>query len=99
MGREWIPSLVRAVYERGGAGGGPGGSATISATSLTCISLLAVLPASVIIVRQNGQPTASVSLPVAIASAKRFSLTRSRPCSSSFHICAPPAPQQNELLR
>ena len=61
-------------------------SATISATSLTCIVLAAVFTASESMIMQNGQPTASVSRPVAIASRKRLALTRSRPCSSSFHI-------------
>ena len=72
-------------------------SATISATSFTWILPPSALDASFIIVRQNGQPTATVSAPVDLASAKRDSLTRAVPFSSSFHICAPPAPQQNDL--
>src|SRR5258706_11380820 len=72
-------------------------SATNSATSFTWISPPSALDASVIIAMQNGQPTATVFAPVALASAKRVVLTRDVPFSSSFHICPPPAPQQNDL--
>src|SRR3989304_2231476 len=61
--------------------------------------------ASLIIVKQNGQPTATVFAPaegpalsrVDSASANLTSFTRAVPFSSSFHICAPPAPQQKDL--
>src|SRR3972149_5283713 len=61
--------------------------------------------ASLIIVKQNGQPTATVFAPaegpalsrVVFASANLASFTRAVPFSSSFHICAPPAPQQKDL--
>src|SRR5262245_49590060 len=79
-------------------------SATSSATSFTWISPPSALAASVIIAMQKGQPTASVAASaegaawsVAFASAKRAAFTRVDPGSSSFHICAPPAPQQNDL--
>ena len=47
------------------------------------------------ITRQNGQPTAIWSAPVATASLVRFTLIRS-PMVSSIHIRAPPAPQQKD---
>ena len=47
------------------------------------------------ITRQNGQPTAIWSAPVATASFVRLTLIRS-PMVSSIHIRAPPAPQQND---
>src|SRR5262245_3356788 len=79
-------------------------SRTNSATSLTWISPPSAFEASVIIAMQNGHPTASVAAPaegaacsVALASANRVAFTRADPGSSSFHICAPPAPQQNDL--
>ena len=74
---------------------GVSGSSTDSpapASSLTCFD------ASVIIVRQKGHPTATVLAPVAAASLNRLMLTASSPGSSSFHICAPPAPQQKDCL-
>ena len=46
-------------------------------------------------VRQNGQPTATVPAPVATASCTRSVLMR-LPIRSSIHIRAPPAPQQKE---
>ncbi len=54
---------------------------------------LAATP-SVIIVRQNGQPVATVLAPVPRASAARWVETR---CfgSSSIHMRPPPAPQQD----
>ena len=55
------------------------------------------LEASLNMVMQNGQPTARVFAPVSLASLKRASFTRIVPFSSSFHICAPPAPQQKDL--
>src|SRR5688572_4793485 len=72
-------------------------SATNSATSFTCISPPCDLEASVSIAMQKGQPTARVPAPVALACAKRSALTRVVPASSSFHACAPPAPQQKDL--
>ena len=45
--------------------------------------------------RQNGQPTAIWSAPVATASWVRFTLIR-EPRFSSIHMRAPPAPQQKE---
>jgi hypothetical protein len=54
----------------------------------------AVRPSSSI-TRQNGQPTAIWSAPVATASRVRFSLIRS-PIRSSIHMRAPPAPQQKD---
>src|SRR5687768_5807556 len=71
--------------------------ATISATSMTCIAPPSVFDASLNIVIQKGQPTAKVFAPVDFASAKRVAFTRAEPGSSSFHICAPPAPQQKDL--
>jgi hypothetical protein len=47
------------------------------------------------ITRQNGQPTAIWSAPVATASLVRLTLIRS-PRFSSIHMRAPPAPQQKE---
>ena len=47
------------------------------------------------ITRQNGQPTAIWSAPVATASAVRVSLMR-EPIVSSIHMRAPPAPQQKD---
>src|SRR5689334_18977828 len=72
-------------------------SATSSATSFTLTEPPSALEASLSIVIQNGQPTARVFAPVSLASLKRASLTRIVPFSSSFHICAPPAPQQKDL--
>src|SRR5919108_3992587 len=72
-------------------------SATSSATSFTCTVPPSAREASLSIVMQNGQPTASVFALVSFTSLKRASLTRSVPGSSSFHICAPPAPQQKDL--
>jgi hypothetical protein len=50
--------------------------------------------------RQNGQPTAIWSAPVAMASSVRLTLMR-EPIVSSIHMRAPPAPQQKDfsLLR
>ena len=48
------------------------------------------------ITRQNGQPTAIRSAPVATASAVRFELIWV-PSFSSIHMRAPPAPQQNDF--
>ena len=50
-----------------------------------------------IITRQNGQPMAIRSAPVAMASSVRLRLMRV-PSFSSIHIRAPPAPQQKERL-
>src|SRR3990170_1044778 len=72
-------------------------SATSSATSFTCTVPPSAFDASLNIVKQNGQPTATVFAPVSLASLKRASFTRIVPFSSSFHICAPPAPQQKDL--
>src|SRR5258705_12236878 len=72
-------------------------SATSSATSFTWTESPSALEASLNMVMQNGQPTASVFAPVSLASLKRASLTRIVPFSSSFHICAPPAPQQKDF--
>src|ERR1043165_720492 len=63
-------------------------SATNSATSFTCTESPSALEASLSIVIQNGQPTATVFAPVSLASLKWASLTRIVPFSSSFHICA-----------
>src|SRR6266576_3226411 len=60
-------------------------------------SLWAATP-SVIMVRQNGQPTATVLAPVAKASPARREQTRFFG-SSSIHIRPPPAPQQNVFSR
>ena len=46
--------------------------------------------------RQNGQPMAMRSAPVARASSVRFVLMRV-PSFSSIHMRAPPAPQQNDF--
>ena len=46
--------------------------------------------------RQNGQPVAILSAPVATASTVRFTLMR-EPMLSSIHMRAPPAPQQKEV--
>ena len=53
---------------------------------------------SEIITRQNGQPMAIRSAPVAMASSVRFMLIRV-PSFSSIHMRAPPAPQQKEVSR
>ena len=81
-------------------------ASSICATSRTSTSsrasplLCSVVSPSESITRQNGQPTAIWSAPVATASLVRFVLIRS-PIVSSIHIRAPPAPQQKErsLLR
>src|SRR5512146_1207337 len=72
-------------------------SATNSATSFTFTESPSALAASLSMVIQNGQPTASVPAPVSLASWKRAALTRRLPGSSSFQNCAPPAPQQKDL--
>src|SRR5919109_2225216 len=59
-------------------------SATSSATSFTCTVPPSAREASLSIVMQNGQPTASVFALVSFTSLKRASLTRSVPGSSSF---------------
>ena len=46
--------------------------------------------------RQNGQPTAIRSAPVATASSVRLALIRV-PSFSSIHMRAPPAPQQKDF--
>ena len=46
--------------------------------------------------RQNGQPIAMRSAPVATASCVRLMLMRV-PSFSSIHMRAPPAPQQNDF--
>ena len=46
--------------------------------------------------RQNGQPMAMRSAPVATASSVRLVLIRV-PSFSSIHMRAPPAPQQNDF--
>ena len=51
---------------------------------------------SEIITRQNGQPMAIRSAPVAMASSVRLVLIRV-PSFSSIHMRAPPAPQQNDF--
>jgi len=52
---------------------------------------------SVSMVMQKGQALAMVSAPVSRSWSVRLVLTRCSPGSSSFHICAPPAPQQRPL--
>jgi hypothetical protein len=61
---------------------------------VACRLLRGVRPSDSI-TRQNGQPTAIWSAPVATASRVRFSLIRD-PMVSSIHIRAPPAPQQKD---
>ena len=72
-------------------------TSTSSRASPACCS--AVSPSDSI-TRQNGQPTAIWSAPVATASLVRLTLIRS-PSFSSIHIRPPPAPQQKDrsLLR
>ncbi len=54
---------------------------------------------SPIMVWQKGQPVATTEAPVFTSWSVRRLLTRSVPCCSSIHICAPPAPQQRPFSR
>ena len=65
---------------------------SITFTSSSAPSSL--IPSS-IITKQNGQPVATTSAPVAIASSLRSMFTF-LPVCSSIHIRPPPAPQQND---
>ena len=72
-------------------------TSTTSTASASPSACFAVSP-SEIITRQNGQPMAIRSAPVAMASSVRLVLIRV-PSFSSIHIRAPPAPQQNDFSR
>ena len=59
-------------------------------------SLWRLVTASLSMTEQNGQATAMVLAPVAMASSPRFLLT-CVPIFSYIHMRAPPAPQQKDL--
>src|SRR5437879_1795469 len=99
LAQDLVAGLRRRVDAAGAAAAGGQGLIERSRTEATsttsaCPGAVELTP-SESIVRQNGQPTATVPAPVATASSTRSVLMR-LPIRSSIHIRAPPAPQQNE---
>src|SRR2546423_6138259 len=85
----------RSADRKKGYSGRTERSSTLATSTTSACPGATPLTPSESIVRQNGQPTATVPAPVATASSTRSTLIR-LPIRSSIHIRAPPAPQQKE---